>query len=99
VTGGNGKGNGNGRGAEQLLEFPCRYEIKVMGRESVRFEALVQGIVCRHIGQDELLATGRRLSRKGNYLSLTCIIWATSREQLEDIYGELKACPEVLMVL
>ena len=95
---GNGKDKGNGH-AKTLLEFPCRYEIKAMGREGIRFEALVQGIVCRHIGRDDLLSTGRRLSRNGNYLSLTCIIWATSLDQLELIYADLKSCPEVLLVL
>jgi len=98
---GSAKGNGNGDAGqtESLLEFPCRYEIKAMGRDTPRFEALVQEIVSRHIGRDDLRATLRKHSRNRRYLSVTCIIWATSRTQLEMIYGELKACPEVLMML
>ncbi len=70
-----------------------------MGRQSMRFEAVVQAIISRHIGRDDLLATMRRLSRHGKYLSLTCIIRAKSRTQLEMIYTALKNCPEVLMAL
>jgi putative lipoic acid-binding regulatory protein len=96
------QGNGDGDQAidtHELLKFPCRYEIKAMGRESVRFEALVHGIVTGHIGRDHLLAIGRKSSRNGRYLSVTCIIWATSRDQVEMIYGALKDCPDVLMTL
>ncbi len=84
---------------ESLLTFPCRYEIKVMGRDSVRFDALVQGIVSRHIGRHDMLAAKRRLSRTGKYVSLTCIIRAHSREQLDMIYAALQECGDVLMTL
>lgn len=100
APGGTGNGHGNGGAhAEGLLKFPCRFEIKAMGRYSVRFEALVHAIISRHIGRDDLLAAMRKLSRNGNYLSVTCIIHATSREQLDAIYADLTACPEVLMAL
>jgi putative lipoic acid-binding regulatory protein len=38
-------------------------------------------------------------SKKGKYLSLTCIIQATSRAQLDDLYRELCDHPMVVMVL
>lgn len=91
-------GNGNGGGAPGL-RFPCRYEIKAMGRASTRFDALVVNIVSRHIGDRDLRATSRRYSRNRRYVSVTCIIWATTREQLVRIYTDLRACPEVLMTL
>jgi hypothetical protein len=99
---GNGSGDGNGRGrpAQALgFRFPCRYEIKAMGRHSIRFEALVHAIVSRHIGREDLLASKRRLSRNHRYLSVTCIIRAQSRDQLERIYADLRQCPEVLAAL
>ncbi len=34
-----------------------------------------------------------RTSREGNYLSLTCTINATSREQLDELYRELIGAP------
>jgi putative lipoic acid-binding regulatory protein len=90
---GNGESAGNAR---QLLTFPCRYDIKVIGRQSTRFEALVQGIVTRHIETHDLLAVTRRLSGREKYLAITIIINARGREQLDDIYGALSACNEVL---
>jgi hypothetical protein len=93
-------GNGQGKPLlEDLLEFPCRYEIKVMGLSSTRFEAVVHAIIGEHIARDELLATTQRHSRNGKYVSLTCIIRAHGREQLERIYTALRSCPEVLMTL
>ena len=40
-----------------------------------------------------------RASRGGKYLSLTCTVNATSREQLDNLYRELVAHPMVAMVL
>jgi len=99
---GNGSGNGDGRHApERVLgfQFPCRYEIKAMGRQSMRFEALVHAIVSRHIGREDLLASKRRFSRNRRYLSVPCIIRASSRQQLDEIYADLRGCPEVLAAL
>jgi putative lipoic acid-binding regulatory protein len=102
MDGGNGKGNG-GAGADHdpfdLLEFPCRFEIKAMGRHSSRFDALVHNIVSRHIAGDDLLHSQRRPSRHGKYVSVTCIIRASSKGQIRAIYAELAECPDVLMTL
>jgi putative lipoic acid-binding regulatory protein len=40
-----------------------------------------------------------RASTAGNYLSLTCTINATTREQLDGLYRELSSHPMVAMVL
>jgi putative lipoic acid-binding regulatory protein len=40
-----------------------------------------------------------RASRNRNYLSFTCVIRATSREQLDAVYRELCDHPQVVMVL
>jgi putative lipoic acid-binding regulatory protein len=82
-----------------FLEYPCRFEIKAMGRQTMRFSALVQNIVSRHIQREDLLLSQSRPSRYGKYISVTCIIRATSKSQIRTIYAELAACPEVLMTL
>ncbi len=90
---------GNGGGANdqrRLLTFPCRYDLKAIGRQSNRFEALVQGILTRHVEPHDLLAVTRRLSGSENYLALTFIITARSYEQLDAIYRALSACDDVL---
>jgi putative lipoic acid-binding regulatory protein len=40
-----------------------------------------------------------RPSRQGKYLSVTCTVRATSREQLDALYLELCDHPDVVMVL
>ena len=40
-----------------------------------------------------------KASKRGKYLSITCVIRATSREQLDALYRELCAHPMVVMVL
>lgn len=100
-NGGNGKHatSDNSHDPFDALDYPCRFEIKAMGRHSNRFNALVQSIVCRHIEQEDLLHSKTRPSRFGKYIAITCIIRAKSKEQIRAIYVELAACPEVLMTL
>ena len=98
----NSTGNNSGdlvQDAELGLQFPCRYEVKAMGLQNPRFEALVQSIVSNHIGRDEMLATTSRASKNGKYISITCIIRVQSRPQLEMIYTALRECSEVMMTL
>ena len=40
-----------------------------------------------------------RPSRQGKYLSVTCVVRATSRQQLDALYQELCDHPDVVMVL
>ena len=84
---------------EGLLEFPCRCEIKAMGRQSSNFEGQISAIVNRHLRGVSILGTRARCSRQGRYVSVTCVIHAASREQLDAIYLDLNSEPEVLMTL
>jgi putative lipoic acid-binding regulatory protein len=40
-----------------------------------------------------------KTSKRGRYLSITCVIRATSRDQLDGLYRELCDHPMVVMVL
>ncbi|MDH5182111.1 MAG: DUF493 domain-containing protein, partial [Gammaproteobacteria bacterium] len=84
---------------EDLLSFPCRFPIKVMGRHDPQLESEVYRIVRRHVPDLGEGANTLRESAKGNYVSLTVTINATSRQQLDDLYRELSGCELTLMVL
>jgi len=56
-------------------------------------------IVMRHAPNFEPASMEMKSSKKGKYLSLTCIIQVTSRAQLDDLYRELCDHPMVVMVL
>ena len=85
--------------SETLFEFPCEFPLKVMGRSSADFRAVVLDIVQRHAGAIAPDQIEERPSKHGNYISLTCTFQATSREQLDNLYRELSACEQVLKVL
>ncbi len=81
------------------LAFPCDFPIKVMGRKEPRFSQTVMEIVLKHAPDFDAATMEMRPSRQGRYLSLTCIVRATSREQLDALYRELCDHPSVVMVL
>jgi uncharacterized protein len=85
--------------AESLLSYPTEFPIKVMGRKDSRFAATVIGIVRKHAPDFDAATLELRPSREGTYLSVTCVIRATSREQLDALYRELCDHPAVVMVL
>ena len=81
------------------LAFPCDFPIKVMGRKQPGFAQTVSDIVRRHAPDFDPATVAMRPSRQGRYLSVTCVLRATSREQLDALYQELCDHPEVVMVL
>ncbi len=81
------------------LAFPCDFPIKVMGRKQPRFVQAVTGIVRKHAPDFDAATVEMRPSRQGTYLSVTCIVRATSRQQLDALYQELCDHPDVVMVL
>jgi len=70
-----------------------------MGRKEKRFAATVLGIVRKHAPDFDAATMELRPSRQGTYLSVTCTIRATSREQLDELYRDLCDHPSVVMVL
>lgn len=85
--------------AQALLAFPCPFPIKVLGRREAGFAQQVTAIVLHHAPDFEPASVEMRPSREGKYLSLTCTVRATSREQLDALYRELCDHPAVVMVL
>jgi uncharacterized protein len=82
-----------------VQEFPSDFPIKVMGRHDSGLRALTQTIIERHSGPLPESSVRTRTSADGNFLALTYLVRATSREQLDAIYRELTACESVLMAL
>ena len=81
------------------LAFPCDFPIKVMGRKQAGFAQAITDIVRRHAPDFDPGSVAMRPSRQGRYLSVTCVVRATSREQLDALYQDLCDQPGVVMVL
>ena len=84
---------------QSALAFPCEFPMKIMGRREGGFAQSVMEIVMRHAPDFQPASMEMRPSRKGKYLSLTVIIYAKSRDQLDALYRELCDHPAVVMVL
>ncbi len=82
-----------------LLEFPCRFPIKAMGRVSDDFQGIVEQIIFDHAELWEDESVQLTPSREGNFVSLTAVIEATSQDQLDAIYQGLTDCEQVIMAL
>ena len=81
------------------LQFPTDYPIKIIGRPSDELRARVHAVVLRHSPGLEAERVSERLSGNGNFLSISYTLLAESREQIEALTVELKACDGVMLLI
>jgi putative lipoic acid-binding regulatory protein len=84
---------------KELLQFPTDYPIKVVGRPSAEFRARIHAVVLKHVPNVETDRITERLSENGNFLSISYMIVAESREQVVALAKDLAAAEGVLMVI
>lgn len=84
---------------QSLIEYPCRFPIKVMGANVDGYvQAMVTVARAFDPGFDET-SIEQRPSKAGNYLGLTLSVYVTSRDQLDEVYRTLTTHPMVKVVL
>jgi uncharacterized protein len=84
---------------EEVLKFPTDYPIKVVGRPSAEFRARIHAVFVKHVPNVETDRITERLSENGNFLSISYMIVADSREQVIALAKDLTATEGVLMVI
>ncbi|MCE7914225.1 MAG: DUF493 domain-containing protein [Nitrosomonas sp. PRO4] len=82
-----------------LIEYPCDFPIKIMGKAHQDFTEIALAIVKFHAPDFDTTTVSVRASKNGTYLSITCTIRATSRSQLDELYRALSKHPLVAVVL
>ena len=82
-----------------LIEFPSDFPLKIMGLAVEGFAQEIAELVVRHAPEFDAASMEMRPSKTGKYLSLTCIVRATSQAQLDGLYMALTAHPMVKVVL
>ncbi|HEV3106203.1 MAG TPA: DUF493 family protein [Trinickia sp.] len=87
------------QGNESLLEFPCDFPIKVMGKSHPDFADTIAKVVRQFDPNFDATRIETRPSSGGNYVGLTVTVRAVSREQLDEIYRALTGHPMVSVVL
>jgi uncharacterized protein len=91
--------NSPGTPEASLIEYPSDFPLKILGHTQPGFAQAILAVVKRHAPDFEDASLTMKTSKKGKYLSVTCVIRATSREQLDALYQELCDHPMVVMVL
>ncbi len=84
---------------ESPFEFPCQYPIKAMGKNIQDLDAIVVEIINRHVDNLSENAVRTRISKKAKFIAITVEIVAQNKMQLEAIYADLNACPDIVMTL
>lgn len=74
---------------ETLLRFPCDFPIKAMGRAEDGIESILLAIIERHAPETDKERVRTRASRNGRWVSVTVVIKARGKDQLDAIYREL----------
>lgn len=82
-----------------LIEYPCDFPIKIMGKAQQDFTQIALTIVKCHAPDFDTATMTVKASKNGAYLSLTCTIRATSRSQLDALYQALSNHPMIAVVL
>ncbi|MBL8387295.1 MAG: DUF493 family protein [Hydrogenophaga sp.] len=84
---------------QSLIEYPCRFPIKVMGANVEGYVAAMVSVVRAFDPDFDEATVEHRPSKAGNYLGLTLTVYVTSREQLDEVYRTLTTHPMVKVVL
>jgi putative lipoic acid-binding regulatory protein len=84
---------------QELLQFPCDFPLKVMGRTGPEFETAVVAILRRHFPALGEAAMTLRPSSGGKYTAISVVVRAESRAQMDALYRDLTTCPHVAMAL
>jgi len=85
--------------AGSLIEYPSEFPIKVMGSRVDGFVDAVVEVARRFDPSFDPARIELRPSSAGNYLGITLVVTATSREQLDELYQALTSHPMVKVVL
>lgn len=90
---------GTGSRADSLIEYPCRFPIKVMGAKVDGFVPAIVRVAQQFDPGFDPSSVELRDSSGGKYQGITLTIHATSREQLDELYRTLSTHPMVKVVL
>ena len=82
-----------------LIEFPCHFPIKVMGKNVPEFSQVICDLLLTMNPDFDASSIEMRASSKSNYLSLTCKVPVNNQDELDNIYRALSGHELVSVVL
>ncbi|MCX8522228.1 MAG: DUF493 family protein [Rhodoferax sp.] len=84
---------------DSLIEYPCKFPIKVMGKRVDGLVHTITNIVRQFDPQFDASTIELRESKRGNYLGITVTVNATGKVQLDELYRTLSTHPMIKVVL
>ncbi len=79
--------------------YPQQVPLKVVGDNGDALRKALDLALARHLPEGTAVAFETRASRGGKYVALTATFVADSREQLTNVYTELRQCKAVRLLL
>jgi uncharacterized protein len=86
-------------GADTNFIFPTEYPLKIAGKNHPELETTVVEIVRRHVGDFDSTTVTVRESKGGKYLAVSVTFTAQSKAQLDALYRDLTAHPDIVWAL
>jgi putative lipoic acid-binding regulatory protein len=84
---------------ESLIEFPCEFPVKVMGKDTPEFHQLIEKTAKKHDPDFNRNETKQNISKTGKYISFTLNIHAKDKPQLDALYQDFTDNELVLWAL
>jgi hypothetical protein len=85
--------------SEKLIEFPCKFPIKVLGKDCKEFYESITLVMRSHSQTFSKGKVKKNKSKKGKYISLTCVVDVNNQNELDKIYVDLSKNQNILFVL
>jgi len=82
-----------------FMEFPCDFQIKIIGKNAGSFVSEIAAIVHKHYPNFKDTDIRTQASKQANYLALTVTVHALNQITLDALYTELTKHPDIKMVL
>ncbi|HFB64236.1 MAG TPA: DUF493 family protein [Aeromonadales bacterium] len=82
---------------EEIWQFPCDFPLKVMGTADDELLNEVMTVIQKYAPGE--YSPKIKESKNGNYHSISVTIRATSKQQLDNLYGDLNDLEKVKMLL
>lgn len=84
---------------DSLIDFPCDFVIKAMGKTKSDFQSCAMDIAQRHDPKFNSTRVVVRESKKGTYTSLSITVYAEDKPHLDRIYQDLHDNEHVLWAM
>jgi putative lipoic acid-binding regulatory protein len=85
--------------ATTLMQFPCDFSIKIIGKNTETFEKEIVLLARRYYPETSDDAVRCQLSKQGGFCSLSITVHATEQATLDALYNALTKHPDTHMVL